>query len=59
MKVDNSSLTGESDPQERKVECTSPDNPLDTANLAFLGTLCTEGSGLGVVVTIGDQTVIG
>lgn len=59
MKVDNSSLTGESDPQLRKIECTKPGNPLETANLAFFGTLCTEGNGMGVVVNIGDLTVIG
>eukprot|EP00825_Cyclidium_porcatum_P046022 TRINITY_DN713_c0_g1_i2.p1 TRINITY_DN713_c0_g1~~TRINITY_DN713_c0_g1_i2.p1 ORF type:complete len:1261 (+),score=261.65 TRINITY_DN713_c0_g1_i2:187-3969(+) len=59
LKVDNSSLTGESDPQLRKVECTKADNPLETANLVFFGTLCTEGSGQGVVVSIGDQTIIG
>jgi hypothetical protein len=37
MKVDNSSLTGESEALLRKEECTSQDNPLETANLAFFG----------------------
>lgn len=37
MKVNNASLTGESDDLIRKVEKTS-DNPLETANLAFFGT---------------------
>lgn len=59
LKVDNSSLTGETEPQLRKVECTNPENPLETANLIFFGTLCTEGNGMGVVVTIGDHTIIG
>jgi sodium/potassium-transporting ATPase subunit alpha len=49
MKVDNSSLTGESDPLLRMVECTN-DNPLETANLAFFGTLCKEGEATGMVV---------
>lgn len=59
MKVDNSALTGESDPLLRTVECTSLDNPLETKNLAFFGTLCKEGSGKGIVVAIGDRTVMG
>lgn len=43
MRVDNSALTGEVDPLLRSVECTHPDNPLETKNLAFFGTLCKEG----------------
>lgn len=43
MKVDNSPLTGESEPLLRTVECTHPDNYLETSNLAFFGTLCKEG----------------
>ena len=49
MKVDNSCLTGESEPLLRTVECTSPDAVLETKNLAFFGTLCREGSGIGIV----------
>lgn len=59
MKVDNSSLTGESEPLLRTAECTDRDNPLETANLAFFGTLCKEGEGRGVVLNIGDSTVLG
>lgn len=59
MKVDNSALTGEADPLLRTTECTSPDNPLETKNLAFFGTLIKEGSGKGIVVNIGDRTVMG
>lgn len=40
MRVDNSSLTGESDPLLRSAECTNSDNPLETKNLAFFGTFC-------------------
>jgi sodium/potassium-transporting ATPase subunit alpha len=58
MKVNNASLTGESDDLLRKVEKTA-DNPLETANLAFFGTACTNGLGLGVVINTGDRTVIG
>jgi len=58
MKVDNSALTGECDPLLRIVECTA-ENPLETKNLAFFGTLCKEGSGKGIVINIGDFTVMG
>ena len=58
MKVNNASLTGESDDLLRKVEKTA-DNPLETANLAFFGTACTFGNGLGLVINTGDRTVIG
>lgn len=59
MKVDNSSLTGESALQLRLPECSHPNNPLETKNLAFFGTLCKEGHGKGVVIFTGDRTVIG
>ena len=49
MKVDNSALTGESEPLLRSVESTNPDAVLETKNLAFFGTLCREGSGTGIV----------
>jgi sodium/potassium-transporting ATPase subunit alpha len=58
MKVNNASLTGESDDLLRKVQKTA-DNPLETANLAFFGTACTMGDGVGVVINTGDRTVIG
>ena len=42
FKVDNSSLTGESEPQSRGPELTN-DNPLETRNLAFFSTYAVEG----------------
>ena len=42
LKVDNSSLTGESEPQPRGIEYTNED-PLETRNLAFFGTFAVEG----------------
>lgn len=59
MKVDNSSLTGESEPLLRTVECTHPNNYLETSNLAFFGTLCKEGQGKGIVIATGDRTTLG
>uniref|UniRef100_A0A0K2TPI0 Sodium/potassium-transporting ATPase subunit alpha n=1 Tax=Lepeophtheirus salmonis TaxID=72036 RepID=A0A0K2TPI0_LEPSM len=58
FKVDNSSLTGESEPQSRSTEFTN-DNPLETKNLAFFSTNAVEGTARGVVVNIGDNTVMG
>lgn len=36
MKVDNSSLTGETDPLLRSEKCDQPDKILETKNVAFL-----------------------
>ncbi len=59
MRVDNSSLTGESKLLLRTTQCTAPKNALETDNLAFFGTICKEGNGMGIVINIGDDTVIG
>ncbi len=56
--MDNSSLTGESEPQSRGTDFTS-DNPLETRNLAFFSTNAVEGSAKAVVVFTGDRTVMG
>merc|ERR1719370_480939 len=58
LKVDNSSLTGESEPQSRSAECTNA-NPLETKNLAFFSTNAVEGNGVGIIVQTGDNTVMG
>jgi len=58
MKVDNSSLTGESEPQSRTSENTH-ENPLETKNIAFFSTNVVEGTAKGVVINIGDHTVMG
>ena len=58
FKVDNSSLTGESEPQLRTPDFTN-ENPLETKNLAFFSTNAVEGTATGIVVNIGDNTVMG
>merc|ERR1712233_173590 len=58
FKVDTSSLTGESEPQTRSPEFTN-ENPLETRNLAFFSTNAVEGTAIGMVVNIGDNTVMG
>ncbi|XP_026314833.1 sodium/potassium-transporting ATPase subunit alpha isoform X5 [Hyposmocoma kahamanoa] len=58
FKVDNSSLTGESEPQSRGSEFTN-ENPLETKNLAFFSTNAVEGTAKGIVICCGDNTVMG
>ncbi|MGH0118616.1 UNVERIFIED_CONTAM: hypothetical protein FKN15_047596 [Acipenser sinensis] len=57
-KVDNSSLTGESEPQTRSPEFTH-ENPLETRNVGFFSTNCVEGTARGIVIGTGDHTVMG
>merc|ERR1712123_337538 len=58
FKVDNSSLTGESEPQSRSADFTH-ENPLEIKNFAFFSTNAVEGTCKGIVVMIGDTTVMG
>ncbi|KAK0402876.1 hypothetical protein QR680_016590 [Steinernema hermaphroditum] len=58
FKVDNSSLTGESEPQARSPECSN-ENPLETKNIAFFSTNAVEGTAKGIVVYTGDRTIMG
>ncbi|KAI8425252.1 hypothetical protein MSG28_007045 [Choristoneura fumiferana] len=58
FKVDNSSLTGESEPQSRGSDFTN-ENPLETKNLAFFSTNAVEGTAKGIVICCGDNTVMG
>lgn len=56
--MDNSSLTGESEPQTRSPDNTN-ENPLETRNLAFFSTNCVEGTAQGIVINTGDRTIMG
>lgn len=58
MKVNNSSLTGESEELLRNP-AESNKNIFESPNVGFFGTACTNGSGTGVVFKTGDNTVIG
>jgi sodium/potassium-transporting ATPase subunit alpha len=49
LKVDNSTLTGETRPLTKSPELTD-NNPLETKNMAFLSTYVVEGSGRGMVI---------
>lgn len=58
MKVDNSSITGESDALERNL-ASEVVNPLEATNLAFSGTTVVNGEGYGVVIRTGDKSILG
>lgn len=58
LKVDHSSLTGESEPQLRKLSCTH-ENILESRNMLFSGTLVHSGNGAAVVFGTGMNTQIG
>ena len=45
MKVNNASLTGESEDVHIDLDQDPQDNILETKNAAFFGTSCTAGSG--------------
>ncbi|KAG6917021.1 hypothetical protein DXG01_004147 [Tephrocybe rancida] len=60
LKVDNSSLTGESEPQERfPLPDGSKHRPPEAENLVFNSTLVVNGEAWGIVVRTGDHTFIG
>lgn len=58
LKVDHSSLTGESEPQLRKLSCTH-DNLLESRNMVFSGTLVQSGNGKALIYGTGMNTQIG
>ncbi len=56
--VDNSALTGESEPQERDIHCTH-DEQLLSKNMAFYSTHAVQGDARAVVTRTGINTVMG
>ncbi|MDF2153423.1 HAD-IC family P-type ATPase [Vibrio sp. CAU 1672] len=58
LKIDLSSLTGESEPQLRHLEATSA-NILESRNMIFSGTLVQSGDGKAVVYSTGMNTQFG
>ncbi len=60
LKVDQSALTGESNPVSKHSAPVDIDgNILSCDNLAFMGTNVVGGSAVAVVVAVGDDTVFG
>ncbi|KAF7632326.1 Cation_ATPase_N domain-containing protein [Meloidogyne graminicola] len=55
-----SSITGESEPVEYQSEEVSEQiSVFEARNVAFNGSLCVEGEGFGIVIRVGENTVIG
>ncbi len=60
LQIDESALTGESVPVEKRIGILDASIVLaDRNNMAYSSTLVTYGSGLGIVVETGDRTEIG
>ena len=58
LKVDQSILTGESEPISMRNKVTSS-NYLETKNMTFAGGCVVDGSGIGIVVATGNGTMMG
>jgi len=58
LKVDNSPITGEAEPQLRALECTHEDM-LECRNMVFSSTLVQTGNGEAVIFSTGSDTQIG
>ncbi|KOC67548.1 Sodium/potassium-transporting ATPase subunit alpha [Habropoda laboriosa] len=58
LRVENSSITGESEPVTR-TNYPTDENPLETSNIAFFSSFAVDGEGRGIVIATGDETMIG
>jgi len=60
LRIEESPLTGESVPTEKKMEALPADTMLgDRINMAFSGTTVSAGTGMGIVVATGEGTELG
>jgi sodium/potassium-transporting ATPase subunit alpha len=59
MKVNNASLTGEMMDIDVDPDVEPNNNIFESHNVAFFGTQCTAGEGIGICFKTGDGTVIG
>jgi len=59
--ISQSALTGESEPIEKfaRTAAETAANPLELNNLAFMGTNVISGSANALVITVGDDTILG
>lgn len=56
--MNNSNLTGESKAISCTIECTHR-TMLESRNIVYCSSMIEQGNGEGVVIAIGDQTMIG
>lgn len=59
MKVNNAALTGEHEDIEIDLAQEPSVNIFETKNVAFSGTKCVTGTGVGICFRTGDATVSG
>uniref|UniRef100_A0A914Y8K4 P-type ATPase A domain-containing protein n=1 Tax=Panagrolaimus superbus TaxID=310955 RepID=A0A914Y8K4_9BILA len=60
LKLETSSITGESEPVEYQIEAVEESVTIfESHNVAFDGSLCVDGEGVGVVIRTGTSTIIG
>jgi P-type Ca2+ transporter type 2C len=61
LEIEESALTGESVPVSKQTDKLRTNNPGigDMENIAFMGTMVTRGSGIGVVIATGMKTAMG
>ncbi|XP_046821658.1 sodium/potassium-transporting ATPase subunit alpha-like [Vespa crabro] len=58
LRVENSSITGENEPVIR-TDYPTDLNPLESSNVAFFSSFAVAGDGTGIVIAVGDNTMIG
>ncbi|KAI6183429.1 Cation-ATPase-N domain-containing protein [Aphelenchoides bicaudatus] len=60
LKLETSSITGESEPIEYRTDAVSPDVIIfESRNVAFNSSMCVEGEGIGLVIKTATDTIIG
>jgi sodium/potassium-transporting ATPase subunit alpha len=59
FRVDQSSITGESEPVDCNCKISSENNAFEAFNLTFSGSLVVEGEALAVIIRSGDHTLLG
>ena len=57
--INQSALTGESEPVEKTADCQENTKLTESTCLAFMGSTVVSGSGIAVAVAVGDDTMLG